>query len=405
MRSRANVTIYWPGMSAGITNTRLTCRGCTENAPSQSAEPLVVTPFPEWPFQKICADYFSIDQYGYLVIADRYSGWISVYYFRPGEATSTTLIEIFRHIFMDYGVAEEVSSDGGPQFKSESLKNFFSKWGVAHRRSSADYPQSNGRAEVAVKSAKRIIHDNSNSDGSLNNDATVQAILQYRNTPLQDCGLSPAQIVFHRQLKDSIPCHPSKYQLHPEWILAAKEREHAYHKKNDAVAEAYNKHTKALKPLDTGTQVVIQGKDGKWSKQGQVVEKLDNRQYRVKVLGSGRITLRNRRFLRQCYHTRPNQPMLTPDASSRIRETSPNSEDIVVTPTKISEPESPKPRRVSFSEPLCEQNPEISQAQASASTNSQVTAQTPVPKSKRMPLALRNLQPYNRPGRKGLPGE
>ena len=25
MRSRVNVTIYWPGMSAGITNTHLTC--------------------------------------------------------------------------------------------------------------------------------------------------------------------------------------------------------------------------------------------------------------------------------------------------------------------------------------------------------------------------------------------
>ena len=124
---------------------------------------------------------------------------------------------------MDYGVAEEVSSDGGPQFKSDLLKISFQ----------SDYPQSNGQAEVAVKSTKRIIHDNANSNGSLNNDATVRSILQYRKTPLQDCGLSPAQIVFHRQLKDSIPCHPSKYQLHPEWILGAKEREHAYQKKQD----------------------------------------------------------------------------------------------------------------------------------------------------------------------------
>ena len=171
------------------------------------------------------------------------------------------MIEIFRHIFIDHGVAEEVGSDGGPQFKFESLRNFFSKWGVAHHCSSAEYPQSNGRVEVAVKSAKRIIHDIAKSDGSLNNDATVRAILQYRNTPHQDCDLCPAQIVFHCQLKDSIPFRPSKYQLHPEWILAAKEREHAYHKKNYAIAEEYNKHTRALKPLDTGTQLVIQVKD------------------------------------------------------------------------------------------------------------------------------------------------
>ena len=33
-----------------------------------------------------------------------------------------------------------------------------------------DYAHSNGRAEVAVKSAKIIIYDSTNADGSLNND-------------------------------------------------------------------------------------------------------------------------------------------------------------------------------------------------------------------------------------------
>ena len=78
MRNRANDNIYWPGMSSSISNKRLTCKPCIENTTSQLAEPLQITPFQDWPFQKLCTDYFTINQYSYLVLADRYSGWISV---------------------------------------------------------------------------------------------------------------------------------------------------------------------------------------------------------------------------------------------------------------------------------------------------------------------------------------
>ena len=266
MRARANNSIYWPGMSSDITNTRLNCKPCTEHAPSQPAEPLIPTPFPDWPFQKICADYFFIDLHSYLIVADRYSGWISVYYFPPGEVTSATLVSIFREIFSSFGVPEELSSDGGPQFIANEFEAFLKRWGVSHRQSSAEYAQSNGRAELGVKAGKRIVRGNTNPRGGLNNDDAVKAILQYRNTPLQDCGLSPAQILFHRHLRDSIPCHTSQYKLHSEWVDAAEDRELKYHQRNHILAEEYNRHTRSLKPLSEGTHVLIQGKDKHWNR-------------------------------------------------------------------------------------------------------------------------------------------
>ena len=109
MKLRANSSIYWPSMSAAITNTRLNCRKCTEISPSQTSEPLITTAFPEWPFQLLSADYFFIELHSYLVVSDRYSGWLTVYYFKPGEANHTTLIKIFRNIFVDFGVPNEIS--------------------------------------------------------------------------------------------------------------------------------------------------------------------------------------------------------------------------------------------------------------------------------------------------------
>ena len=249
-----------------------------------------------------------------MVIVDRFSGWIIAYYFKPRQSISTKLVDICRDIFITYGAPEELSSDGSPQFIAQPIQTLLKQWGIKHRLSSVGYAQSNGRAEADVKTVKRIIRDNISSDGSLNNNKAAAAILQYRNTPILDTKLSPAQILFHRQLRDSIPCHPSQYQLHPEWIIAAKEREEAFQKKHQDIMADYNRNTRPreLPSINPGTLVTIQGKDKRWGKQGLVVEQLDNLQYRVLLLGSGRISLQNRRFLRECTHIQPNNQILIP---------------------------------------------------------------------------------------------
>merc|ERR1712002_1043223 len=65
--------------------------------------------------------------------------------------------------------------------------------------------------------------------------------------------------------------------------------------------------TKKLQDLKVGDMVQIQNQRGnnprRWSKSGKVVEKLEHDQYLVKVDGSGRITRRNRRFLKKIIST------------------------------------------------------------------------------------------------------
>ena len=63
------------------------------------------------------------------------------------------------------------------------------------------------------------------------------------------------------------------------------------------------KHLKNLPPLPLGCSVLIQNQLGnhpkRWEKRGTVVEVLPHRQYRVRIDGSRRLTLRNRQFLKQ----------------------------------------------------------------------------------------------------------
>ena len=164
-------------MDRSIQIHRDNCLDCLRHAPSHRPKPIILTPSPSYPFQQICTDYFKITGHSYLTIVDRFSGWICIYALKAHEVRHQTLQRIFRDLFIAYGVSDELSTDGGPQFMAKDFQDFLKLWGVSHRLSSVSYPQSNGRAEVAVKAAKRIIHNNCSPDGDIHNDKAARAII------------------------------------------------------------------------------------------------------------------------------------------------------------------------------------------------------------------------------------
>ena len=282
---------------------------------------------------------------------------------------------------------EEWASDGGPQFIAHEFETFLRNWGIHHRRSSVEYPQSNGRAEVGVKTAKRIIRNNINNDGSLNNDKIIAALLQYKNTPLPGMNLSPAQILFHRERKDTIPSHRSNYKLHEDWVVAAMERETIFAKRNAAIATRYNEHTKLLPELAVGTHVLIQGRNGKWKKQGIIIEVLQHRQYKVKVLGSGRVTYRNRRFIKPCAAIIPQRlTPLPPQTNPQKRADTPTIQIELNTDMIPSYAPATQDRHVA---------PTNAHVPNTPGTGPRKAGDIPQPK---IPRALKNLLPYNNDG-------
>lgn len=235
---------------------------------------MLLSPSPQYPFQQICADYFENEGHTYLTIVDIFSYWLNICHI-PRAATSDSLIAELRRLLASYGVSEELSSDGGPQFTSNALQQFLKDWGVKFRLSSANYPQSNGRAELAVKTAKRIIQENT-THGTLNNDKVIRALLQYRNTPLPHIGLSRAQILLHQQLREHVPSDPQYYRLHKQWLVAAKQRENALSHRNENLVAKHNLSAHELPPLNIGENVAIhdphiRGKK-RWVRTGTVIE-------------------------------------------------------------------------------------------------------------------------------------
>ena len=74
-------------------------------------------------------------------------------------------------------------------------------------------------------------------------------------------------------------------------------------KRYGRIKEDLDRHAHPLPPLQIGNVVQVQNQRGKdplkWDRSGTVVECHGNQQYSIKMDGSGRVTLRNRRFLRK----------------------------------------------------------------------------------------------------------
>ena len=89
-----------------------------------------------------------------LVISDYYSSYIEVAHLTT--TTSRSVIKEMKVVFARFGVPDTIITDNGPQFSSAEFAVFAKMWMFEHKTSSPTYPQSNGTAENAVKTVKRL---------------------------------------------------------------------------------------------------------------------------------------------------------------------------------------------------------------------------------------------------------
>ena len=357
MHSRAQQSVFWLGMTADIARVRAMCQTCAVNAPSQHHMPPVPPVVPEYPFQAIASDYFELAGNKFLVVVDRFSGWPHILRAKYSHeaAGAKGLIRCLRQVFATFGVAEDLTSDGGPEFTAGEVECFLDRWNVHHRISAAYNSEGNGRAEVCVKAMKRLLDDNVNADGSLDSDAVVAALLQYRNTPDPSTGMSPAMILFGRRLRDKVPIPPGtsifeSSDIAPVWQRVWRAREDALRIRFAKQMDSRAPGTHDLGILQPKAKVRIQNLCGphptKWDRTGSVIEQLPHDQYLVRSHGSGRILRRNRRHLRLAVpfpaqypvleHTRPSSSAVTPpvtrSADSDNSDTAPKPPPAALTP-------------------------------------------------------------------------
>ena len=183
-------------------------------------------------------------------------------------------------MFARHGIPDTLRADNVP-FGSDEMKTFSNEWEFSLILSSPRYPKSNGLAEKGVQVTKRLIKKCIDSNEDIN-----LALLAFRTAP-NKTGLSPAQLLFGRQLKTKVPVldttlngpYDSTNVQHMEDRQA---RQSKYH----------DRHAKKLPELQVGEKVALKTDKG-WDRHGEIVQAgPEPRSYSV---DDGHYTLRRNR--------------------------------------------------------------------------------------------------------------
>ena len=192
----------------------------------------------------------------YVVSVDRFSGWPIV------ERSTNGATGLISNLFVTFGIADDLTTDGGPEFTASTTKKFLADWGVHHRLCSVAYPHDNSCAEICVKTIKCALAGNTPDNGELDCNSFQRAMLTYRNTPDPITKISPAMAVFSRPIKDLIPVLLGKLHLHPCWDRLLDHREAAMATRGETKLGKWSEHTHPLPQLKVGDVVRVQNQTG-----------------------------------------------------------------------------------------------------------------------------------------------
>ena len=197
--------------------------------------------------------------------------------------TSKSVIRSLMAIFSRFGVPDTLVTDNGPCLDSSEFAKFADQWNFQHVTSSPRYPQSNGKAENAVRTVKRLFTKCRAAGVS-----EFQALLDWRNTPSEGTDSSPAQRLLGRRCKTLLPTLGNL--LAPDFSLTNEAN-----KLRDRKARQrryYNRGKRALSPVKPGETVRVRSNAGTW-KQAECLREVAPRSYDVQI--DGAVLRRNRK--------------------------------------------------------------------------------------------------------------
>jgi hypothetical protein len=242
---------------------------------------MITSKVPDRPWAKIGVDLFEHNKTHYLLSVDYHSKWIEIA--KLDNQSSKNTITYLQSQFSRYCIPDQLVSDNGPQFISAEFAEFSKKYGFTHITSSPHYPQANGEAERAVQTVKGLLTKAKDP---------YKALMNYRNTPLEEINQSPAQLMMGRRLKTSLPTAAPLLKSR-----ASDEVQRILKKQKEKQKQYYDKRTgKELPPLQPGE--TVQMKHGeKWIKAKVLHKHQSPRSYVIESEQRQKYR-RNRRHLR-----------------------------------------------------------------------------------------------------------
>ena len=325
-RERASQSVWWPGISESINSKISKCSTCITNRNKQPQPPLITRPLPEYPWQRIGADLFEVNNKHFLVIVDMYSRFIEISYLTT--TTATNVIAKIKNSFARFGKVQELFTDNGPQFACAEFAKFAKDYEFKHVTSSPHYPQSNGSAESAVKIAAKIVQQHD----------PFLALMNYHASPIAATGFSPGELMLNRRMNTLVPCLPENLLPRMQNTQTIRSRDDTY---RERMANNYDRrnHTKPLDSLAPGEIVRIRtDKMDSWENQGRVVKQVAPRSYEVETSNGTYRRNRKHLMLDKSDGTETVLPETEPQQQIKNSETEMKSDQVVTRSGRVVKP-------------------------------------------------------------------
>ena len=212
-------------------------------------------------------DLFELNGNKYMLTADYFSKFFIVR--KISSESSRTIIQNLKTIFSEHGIPNQLLTDNGPCYASREFQEFTEKWQFTHTTSSPMFPQSNGFIERIVGTVKSVMKKCG--------EDTELALLFLRTTPVDSYLPSPAELLYDRRIRSTLPFsfnHKNSYGDTKEILKQRQQRQKLYHDQSGA---------KELSELTSGTPIMLQDTNSlKWRPATVVAPSEEPRSYIVR---------------------------------------------------------------------------------------------------------------------------
>lgn len=200
MKEIARSFFWWPSLDKDIEEIARSCKQCLEGGRDPPRAQLTPWKWPEQPWVRIHVDFLGPVQGDmFFVIIDAHSKWPEIISMKK-NITAEKTIRVLTNIFAQHGFPFQIVSDNGPTFTSAEFGCFIKNRGIKHTFTPPYHPASNGAAENMVGTFKDKIAKIVKSGTELE-EAVAKFLLDYRTTPHSTTGVTPASLMYRRELR------------------------------------------------------------------------------------------------------------------------------------------------------------------------------------------------------------
>ena len=224
------------------------------------------------------------------MIVDYYTKMPFVRKMSPSQCNSARTIAVLKELFAEHGIPEVIRTDNGPQFASHLFAEFTKDWNIDHTQSSPRNPRSNGQAESAIKIVKGLL-----TRAKFSGQDPYLALLAYRSTPVDAHLRSPAEILYQRAIRTTVP-----QRIRNKDPRAESDRERLDNRATQS-ASYHDRHSRTKSPFYAGQTVSVLNDAKTLWLPATVIRQAAHGSYLVEVVGGGR-------YRRACDHIRERHP-------------------------------------------------------------------------------------------------